>query len=450
MVDIALQLDALINDLREGLQVEVKNWLNGLTSANDKARLAKEIIALSNNGGGFIFIGFDDEEPHAPIQPADIERSAFTQDNISGLVNSYVSPPCQCELHYLRQLEGAISHPVIVVPGGHRTPVFARRGAPDNNILDNGKVYVRRPGGNSEHARTQDDWEKLLERLVKARQSDQLNAIREILSPSQATEVSAESGEVLNDWIDDCLNRWRERTVALDDDDPRRFNTGYWYVAYILDSFHAPSLVELRQQMDLGMPKYSGWPPFTFLHRPDRRPQAFGESIEAWMGADDDGHHSDYWRVTRDGKAFLLRPMQEDSPDYGSNVTPGPPRPTFDWVLPIFRMTEVLKQLESFAHQNDSRDSNFDLAITYVGTAGRTLWRVDREFWLDECGPCISEEISNRIRASVPELEFNLNELLWKLLQPIYAQFDFADLERELIDRVVTKVNEYGRRFGRT
>ena len=449
MADVALQLEALINDLREGLQVEVKNWLNGLNQAADKARLAKEIIALANSGGGFIFIGFEDEEPHAPIEPTEEERRGFTQDSIAGLVHAYLSPPCQCELHFVRQENGAIAHPVLVVPGEHRTPVFALRGGPENGILDNGKVYVRRPGGNSEHARTQDDWERLLERLVKARQSSQLNAIREIINPSRALDAPLDRNAELETWTEENLTRWQERIAHLDPNDPRRFQSGYWYTSYLIEPFEPPSLVELREQFDRQMPKYSGWPPFTFLHRDDRRPQPHGETIEAWMGEGDDGWHSDFWRVARDGRAFLLRPMQEDRPDYGSSVIPGPPRPTFDWVLPIYRVAELLKQLEAFASINGGGESNFDLILKYEGTAGRTLWRTDEHYWLDEHGPSNMEALSSQISANVAELEFNLNEIVWKLLQPIYAQFNFAELPKELVDRVVNQVNDFRLNFGR-
>ena len=51
----------LIDNLQEGLQVEVKNWLGGLKDNHHKAKLAKEIIALANSGGGQIFIGFNDK-----------------------------------------------------------------------------------------------------------------------------------------------------------------------------------------------------------------------------------------------------------------------------------------------------------------------------------------------------------------------------------------------------
>ncbi len=60
----------LINNLSEGLEVEVKNWLGGLQSNDEKAILAKEIIALANQGGGYIFIGFEDEgDGHPETDP---------------------------------------------------------------------------------------------------------------------------------------------------------------------------------------------------------------------------------------------------------------------------------------------------------------------------------------------------------------------------------------------
>jgi predicted HTH transcriptional regulator len=67
------KIQFLINNLHENLEVEVKNWLNGLQSNDEKATLAKEIIALANHGGGYIFIGFEDEgDGHPWNAPAEV------------------------------------------------------------------------------------------------------------------------------------------------------------------------------------------------------------------------------------------------------------------------------------------------------------------------------------------------------------------------------------------
>lgn len=177
------RIQFIIDNLQESLDVEVKNWLNGLASRDDEARLAKEIIALASGGGSYVLIGFDDAGADSPeIEPEEGQLEAFTQDAISNLVERNAMPPCQCRVEEYKRAGSEQEHPVIVVPGEHRTPVWARRGSP-NDELQNGKVYIRRPGGRSEVARNQDDWEKLIDRLIQARQADILDAIREIITP---------------------------------------------------------------------------------------------------------------------------------------------------------------------------------------------------------------------------------------------------------------------------
>ena len=61
-------LDDLINEPRETLDVEVKEWLD-LTDNDHRAMIAKEIIALANHGGGFLVIGFK-EKPDGTFQPS--------------------------------------------------------------------------------------------------------------------------------------------------------------------------------------------------------------------------------------------------------------------------------------------------------------------------------------------------------------------------------------------
>ena len=57
MLNPNAHLDDLINEPRETLDVEVKEWLD-LTDNDHRAMIAKEVIALANHGGGFLVIGF--------------------------------------------------------------------------------------------------------------------------------------------------------------------------------------------------------------------------------------------------------------------------------------------------------------------------------------------------------------------------------------------------------
>ncbi|MEH0070575.1 RNA-binding domain-containing protein [Pannonibacter sp. Pt2-lr] len=105
---------------REDLDFEVKNWLNLQGSNDDKATLAKAILALANHGGGFIVLGLteaDDGVREAEGRPATLD--GYNQDLINGIVQYYCDPPFHCAVHIIPNPAGAM-FPIVVVPGGHR------------------------------------------------------------------------------------------------------------------------------------------------------------------------------------------------------------------------------------------------------------------------------------------------------------------------------------------
>lgn len=445
------KLQFLIDNLQENLEVEAKNWLGGIAGNGNKASLAKEIIALANHGGGYVFIGYDDSGPELlELEPQTGELEAFTQDAIASIVHRYVIPPCQCRVELVTPTGSTIQHPVIIVPGNHRTPLFAARGGPSGE-LESGNVYVRRPGGNSERARTQDDWEKLIERLVKARQSEMLAAIRDVLDPS--SHVIAQEESTLEDWHSESLGLWREIIEEFVADDPRRLTAGYWTVSFALQPFETETLSALNTVLDREIPKFSGWPPFTYLHQDPVRPRAQDQYISAYIGGlrgeEQPLHRAeycDYWRISRDGHGFMIRPMQEDFDHYASNISPRPQRPLFDWTIPIYRMTEVLKYIEALAEKFGADDTTFQLLVTYHNTQGRRLNQSSFRYTLFDGAVCHSSSIESRIEAKAGEISTNIEELVFSLLTPVYEQFEFTELPRQLVTRVVAETLGYRRR----
>lgn len=446
------RIEHLINNLTERLDVEVKNWLNGLQTNDDKAKLAKEIIALANSGGGDIFIGFDDKgvgHPEVPHRPGELE--AFSQDSIADLVHKYATPPFQCRIEFRRREGCEVAHPVITVPGDHRTPVMAKRGSPDGNALRQGTVYVRRPGGHSEPARTQDDWEKLLDRLVRARGNEMLDAIRAVLNPPGNVAV-ADTG--LESWDRESRELWQDRIEQLQANDPRRLEHGHWTISFAISPFSEPSIGELNKALEREMPAHSGWPPFTYLHREPKRPKPAGESIIAWLVNPEDppaGYpdniDADFWRVARSGHGFLLRDYEEDSVHYARRLetrrhqarrqqTSGSQR-HFDWILPIYRMTEILKFVEALADRFGEPQAMCRILLRYYGMNNRTLSRRKLSYPPPPVGTCMQSIVESRMECAVSELGPLLPERVHALLAPVYLQFDFAELPQALVnDRV--------------
>ena len=126
----------LVAEPREALDVEVKEWLD-LSNPDQRASLAREIIALANHGGGYVVIGFRElaDGSFQAATPRPRELNAWTQDAIQSVVAKYIDPNIQCRVVHQAASPAEERYPIIVVPGGHRVPIRAKSGSPDGKKL---------------------------------------------------------------------------------------------------------------------------------------------------------------------------------------------------------------------------------------------------------------------------------------------------------------------------
>lgn len=154
-------LSRIVLEPEETLQIELKSWLD-LTTNSHKAKLAKELIALANHGGGFVVLGIDDKSLAAIERP---DNYAIDTDTVNGIVARYADPIFHCSV---REVEG---HPVIGVPGQHTIPIRATRGAANGEIQQH-SYYIRRAGPNSEVPQNGLEWDELLRRCINNREAE--------------------------------------------------------------------------------------------------------------------------------------------------------------------------------------------------------------------------------------------------------------------------------------
>jgi predicted HTH transcriptional regulator len=84
------QLESLTRNPREGLEVELKGWLD-LSQGEHRADLVKAILALANHGGGYILIGYDDIT-RGPLSSPTNMMSGYDQDTVNDIVRRYADP----------------------------------------------------------------------------------------------------------------------------------------------------------------------------------------------------------------------------------------------------------------------------------------------------------------------------------------------------------------------
>ena len=108
-------------------------------------------------------------------------------------------------------------------------------------------------------------------------------------------------------------------------------------------------------------------------------------------------------------------------------------------------MTEVLKFIEALGERFGGEGAEFELLVAYYNTNGRRLQQSEfRNIWRGDA-KCHVDELKSRISALISDIATNLEELVFALLTPVYEQFEFTELPRELVTNVVAEVLTYHR-----
>jgi predicted HTH transcriptional regulator len=201
------------------MATEIKDWLD-LDDAKVRAKLAKELIALANHGGGYLLFGFSEATTGwAPSGACPHNFVRYSQDAINDIAKRHAEPVFECHVHHLDSSAGD-PHVVIEVPGGHIAPIRANR-SPQGSGLTDHTYYIRRPGPESAPPQNGREWEALIRRCVDNDHERQVEAFRRILAAlraepglaQQVAESAVGSAGLLKQWTEASLDRLR----SLDD-----------------------------------------------------------------------------------------------------------------------------------------------------------------------------------------------------------------------------------------
>jgi hypothetical protein len=437
------RLADLLLDPREDLDLEIKNWLDLRGDNNAKATFAKAALALANHGGGFILFGLTETDVgfvEAEGRPATFD--GYAQDLINGIVQSYADPAFHCSVHLVARQDGR-SFPVVVVPGNHRSPVRAKRAGPHGNIVENNAIYVRKPGPRSEVPTSGQEWDTLLTRCLVNRRDEMLDQIRDLISGAVPAAAAPPEPARLDQWIEQSLARWRGLTADLPSDAAERCPHGfYWFAYQITGDLRTVPPGQFPETLQRSVVRHTGWPPFWYPTRRGIEPYPIDGVVECWLGGDRessrsgrrDAAHSDFWRISPEGFAFLLRGYQEDS------LENRPPGTLFDVTLPVWRSGEALIHAERLSSNLIEGSATVAFVAHYQGLAGRTLTSVsgNRALWDDRV--VRQDAITLRSVVEATSIGPNLPEIVHPLLAPLFALFDFFDLPMSLVTEELAKM----------
>ena len=428
--------------------MEVKNWLDLQANNRDKATLAKAVLALANHGGGFIVLGFketDEGMEEAASRPATL--NGYNQDLVNGIVQNYCDPPFHCAVHMVTNRDGAV-FPIVTIPGGNRVPVRARRAGPDGNIVQKNAIYVRKPGPRSEPPESAQEWEDLLSRCQWNRRDELLGQIRNLLIGSVPQVQPASGEERLGKWATACFDRWRSLVDPLPIGAGPRFLHGHYSLMYeIVGDARQATLAQLPDILRSSEVHYSGWPPFWYPRREGVEPYPRDGAVECWFGGDPqvavdirDPAHSDFWRITPDGRAYLLRGYDEDVEASRFNArSPFAPGRVLDLGLPIWHVGEALLHAERLASNLFEGPTSIRFVAEFTGLQGRSLGSLFGRRHVPH-GSSHQGSLPLRIHVEAQMIASNLPEIVHTLLCPLYELFGFFNLPMHLVVDELTRM----------
>ncbi|WP_436642473.1 AlbA family DNA-binding domain-containing protein [Microbaculum sp. FT89] len=441
-------LDELVSEPRESLDIEVKEWLD-LVDNENRAALAKEVIALANHGGGYIVIGFAEQPDGTFIAatPRPPTLDAWSQDAIQSIIAKYLDPLVQCQVTHRTAPGKSDRFPIIAVPGGHRVPIRAKAGGPDGKRLIAHRTYIRRAGPNSEEPRTAEEWDRLLERCLQNRRTELLDAMRSIMEgvlPVAGNTTPSRLDQLLA-FEDQAANRWTELTAPLEEDAPPRLLQGYYDVGFAIDgTFNNASLAELRRIIQQEVRNHSGWPPFVTLSRTPYTPKAIDGAVEFWRGPEPDGSydvpaHHDFWRISPDGFLFTRRGYNEDGGVQGK--VPGT---TFDITTPTWRLGEAILEASYIARAIGASEANLICHARWMGLAGRRLVSIGNpNRFIFEDRTAAQNEFEATETVALAALPDSLPEVVFSMLYSLYQLFDFFELPKRLVDEELAEMRKH-------
>jgi hypothetical protein len=305
----------------------------------------------------------------------------YHADKIQALVGKLARPSFELELHFIPRL-GA-DFPVVVVPGGVKSPVMARSSVREPTgriVLEQNAVYVRclaNDVASSSKPVTPRDWEELFARCFGHREVDVGQFIQRhiphflkflgekqigIRSTEQAEDekidtrqieplptATQEAERVTSGFLQKGKDRFEKRISEMRSakkiaDLPPH---GAWEVAFTIVG-HELDFVASDKFLDrlfMNQPRYTGWPCWIDSRHSSNQndhPYPYEHGWEALIVRLEQSffyNHIDFWRIEPRGRFYQRRALEDDI--IGScGSQPIPRLKSLDFLLVIGRVAE--------------------------------------------------------------------------------------------------------------
>lgn len=483
------ELLQLFANLSESYGVEVKTWIDP-TSPEGKSKLIRGAIALRNNNGGALIIGFDDTTM-APVKNANPALTdAFGQDTIQSLVSKFSSDPFEVKVRVL-EFKGQ-RHPVLLIPAGFRTPVATKSelvGASGAKLVKLNTVFVRTLSANntvsSAEARYA-DWPRIVELCFENREADIGSFLRRHLAGDQIDRLKGFFNLPLVDSQDQHVIQREEsarknpnngpppvdnqRPTVIEPEALARQNLDIGYQRYLtalkerdlevpdvggfeIGAVVVGTLKELRPNKDFinligtSSRQLTGWPFFVSLrgaaNQRDRPYQVENGWEQLVVDLDPANMFGgiDFWRIEPTGRLYQFRAFDDDMRAQKKGFEP---LTKLDHGLPIWRTGDAIVEALAIARSmvTELGNAEVQMAFRWNRLKGRRLdgWVKESRRWFRPTEPSMTDQVVTSLTIPVDAADAAAFQYIHRALAPLYEAFDGYQMPVRVVEEEVAKL----------
>lgn len=424
--DNAFFRQSLLASPGERQDVEYKASIRFAADSEFGLKLVKHILGMANIGGGWIVIGHEDDTLQPDPNHSNEVTATYDTTPLSAAVNKVVAHGQTVRLVVHKELNPRtrLVYPVIRVEGFERTPFICRSTKPDNKkpVLQEGKVYIRRPGAETTEIQTPEDWDELLKRCVSQRRGEFLAEFADMARRMLAGDAtpSPDAKAALENWMEEC----RAASSAL-----QNLPEGYGYREFAQIPTH-PSLGRWNLN-DLKRAAES-----TALSRywlDNLNPATECVEFQAPASATLPPRAL---RIRTDGAFYVCIPLEESYTSYSN--PPLPSRPMYV-DLSIFRITWMNSVgADLYEALGIAPNDPYFLCVRHNGIKGRVSCIKDHWNYFD---PFLEHHESHADSCEWQQevtLDFakeNRRDLVARITKDLFERFNFLKVPDELITR---------------
>jgi hypothetical protein len=455
----------LIQHPQENLFVEMKAWIDP-DQPDGIAKIIKTALAMRNNNGGYMVIGFDDKtlEPILDNAPSNV-RQMFNIDKIQGAISKYSSELFEIKVDF-PQRDGQ-EFPVIVIPTGVKTPVVAKsdlfsKDKQSKQLIREDTVYVRSLSSNNTPSTTQaksKDWSSLMEICFDNREADIGRFIRRQLSGISSDQVNvlatAIAGNIKPEISnEDLLKEYLQESEQCYEETLKEKKVGNipehgsWEVGLIVSGdtpTQHTATTDFLSLLSSNNPNYTGWPVWLDSRQfaEDYRPYTMKGVWEALLITLKSGwrNHIDFMRLDPKGKFFLLRALEDDiGRDYPQALT------VLDFSLAIIRTAEAIAVGIAFAKSMGYSSDTTTLAFVFKWTKLKkrklSSWANNNLLDIPDRYFASDSEIISFIDVPLETPLSALSQYVHQVTRPLFEAFNGYTVSRDAVEDITRSLIE--------